>query len=503
MHRLANLAAFHNQGRLHAFAGGNQVMMHGAHGQQGRDGRVGFVHVAVGQDNVVHPVVHTLFGLLEEALQGPAQVGGGIGGAGGAFEEHGQLNRVEALVADVAQQVQLRIGQDGMRQAHHLAVVFVRGQDTRSHASDIFEQRHDHLLADGVDGRVGHLCELLAEVVEETLRTLGQHGQRGIVTHGRCGLDALLAHRLYGLFHIFRRAAEQELLVQEVCLVVLNLSAAVQVFQLDASGSQPLAVRMLGGQFFLDIGIVPDLAFLGIYQQHLSGLQAALALDFGGVEVQDAHLAGHHQEAPFGNGVPSGTQAVAVQDAAGVTAVAEQQGGGAVPGLHKDGMIFIERAQVLGDGVGFVETFRHQHGYGLRQAESALGKEFQHVVQAGGIAHIGLYDGGQVTDIAQRPRIQHALTGLHPAPVAPHRIDFTIVAEHPEGLCQAPLREGVGGEAGMDDGHGAGEPRTGQVCVVFAQLAAGEHTLVHDVAGGKGTDIAVLAQPLDVLADTV
>ena len=70
-----------------------------------------------------------------------------------------------------------------MRQAHHLAVVLIRRQDARADPSDILEEGHHHLLADGVDGRVGHLGELLAEIVEERLRTFCQNSQRRVISH--------------------------------------------------------------------------------------------------------------------------------------------------------------------------------------------------------------------------------------------------------------------------------------------------------------------------------
>ena len=314
---------------------------------------------------------------------------------------------------------------------------------------------------------------------------------------------ANLAHRPERVFDILRRAAEQKFLVQEVGLVVLDLAAAVEVLQLDTAGGEPLAVRMLRRQFLLDFTVVPDLSFLGIDQQHLAGLQTALALNLGRVEVQDADFAGEDQDAALGDGVATGAQTVAVLDAAGVAAVAEQERGRAVPRFHQDGMILVEGAQVLRNRVRLVEAFRHQDGHRLREAETAQGQELQDVVQAGRVAHVRLDDRRKVADVAQRSGVEHALTGLHPAAVAADGVDLAVVAEHPERLRQAPLREGVRREAGMDDRHRAGEPLARQVRIVFAQLTARQHALVHDVPGGQGADVAILSQPLDVLADAV
>ena len=313
----------------------------------------------------------------------------------------------------------------------------------------------------------------------------------------------MFAHGPDGVFDIFRRTAEQQFLMQEVGFIVLDLAAAVQVFQLDTSGGEPFAVRMFRRQFLFDFAVVPDLSLLRVHEQHLSGFKTTLAFNFRRVEVEDAHLACHDQNTALGDGIAPGTQSVAILNAAGVAAVAEQKRGRPVPGLHQDGVILVESAQVLRDGVRSVEALRHQHGNGLREAESAHGQEFQDVVQAGRVAHVGLDDRREIAYVSKFSGIEHALAGLHPAAVAADGIDLAIVAEHPEGLCQTPLRERVRREAGMDDCHRAGEPLARQVRVILAELSAGEHALVHDIPVGQGADIAILPQPLDVLPDAV
>ena len=42
--------------------------------------------------------------------------------------------------------------------------------------ADVADQRHHHLFADGIDGRIGDLREELLEVVEQHLRAVGQAG---------------------------------------------------------------------------------------------------------------------------------------------------------------------------------------------------------------------------------------------------------------------------------------------------------------------------------------
>ena len=82
-----------------------------------------------------------------------------------------------------------------MGETHHLTVGLVWVEDTRSHTADIFGKAHDELLADRVDSRVGDLSKLLAEIVEENLRLVGEHGKRCVVTHGCCWLLTFDSHR--------------------------------------------------------------------------------------------------------------------------------------------------------------------------------------------------------------------------------------------------------------------------------------------------------------------
>ena len=70
-----------------------------------------------------------------------------------------------------------------MGQAHHLAVGLVRIKDACAHAANILCETHYEVLAYGVDGRVGDLCELLTEVIEEYLWLVREYGKRCVVAH--------------------------------------------------------------------------------------------------------------------------------------------------------------------------------------------------------------------------------------------------------------------------------------------------------------------------------
>ena len=118
MHHLANLTALYDKCGLDALANGNQVMMNGAHCEQRRNCCVLLIDFAVAEDDVVVAVVNAAFSLLAECIERLAQSFLALA----AFEQHRQLDCVESLVAYIAQYIELSVGQNGVGQAHHLAV---------------------------------------------------------------------------------------------------------------------------------------------------------------------------------------------------------------------------------------------------------------------------------------------------------------------------------------------------------------------------------------------
>ena len=347
------------------------------------------VHVTVAEDDIVVAFIHAALRILAELVESVAQSGFALC----TLKEYGQFDRVETLVTDVAEDIQLGVVQDGMGQTHHLAVGLVGREDAGAHASDILGERHHQFLTDGVDGRVGYLGKLLAEIVEENLGLVGEHGQRGVVTHGCGWLLGLGRHGYDGAVDILFAIAEHHFVFYQVGHGILHLASALQFLQLDAVGREPLAVRMGSGKALLDFSVIIDLAFLGVNQQNLAGLQTALLGNLSGVEVHDTHLTGHYHHVVLGDGVTGGAQTVAVEHTAGISAVAEKQGCRTVPRLHQDGVVFVESLEVFGDGVLVVEALGHHHAHGMGQGETAHDKELEHVVEAGRVAHARLHDG--------------------------------------------------------------------------------------------------------------
>ena len=118
--------------------------------------------------------------------------------------------------------------------------------------------------------------------------------------------------------------------------------AGRQVVEVDLLAGQPLRVGVLGGQGGLDLLVGDDAALGGVDQEHAARLQPAPLHDPGRVDVEDADLGGHDDQAVVGDPVAGGAQSVAVEDGADDGPVGEGDRRRAVPRLHEGGVELVE-----------------------------------------------------------------------------------------------------------------------------------------------------------------
>ena len=257
-------------------------------------------------------------------------------------------------------------------------------------------------------------------------------------------------------------------------------------------GVQPLAVGLLVGIPALDGLIVHQLLLHRVHQQHLAGTEPGLFHNPGRVNVQHAHLGGENQIAVVRNVPPAGPQAVAVQHRAHGVAVGEDDGGGAVPGLHHGGVVVVEVPLLPVDLLVVGPGLRNAHHHRLGQGDAVHHQEFQGVVQHGGVGAALIHHRENFVHVVlQNGRGHGLLPGQHPVHVAPDGVDLTVVENVAVGMGPLPAGGGVGGEAGVDQRDGALAVRVRQVGVELPQLPYQEHTLVDNGAAGKGGDVGV------------
>ena len=122
----------------------------------------------------------------------------------------------------------------------------------------------------------------------------------------------------------------------------------------------------------------------------------------------------------------------------------------------------------------------------LRPAER---EQLEHVVERRRVRPAGAHDREDLRQVvAEQLGGELGLARAHPVDVAAQRVDLAVVGDHPVRVRQLPAREGVGGEARVDERERRLRPRVLQVGVVAEQLRRGEHALVDDGAAGEARD---------------
>ncbi|MNN18946.1 hypothetical protein D3C81_1321660 [compost metagenome] len=250
--------------------GADQVVMQAGYSQQCRDCCILTVYTPVGQNKNIMSLSHNTVSRFIHAFQGNTH----------SFcsklsrEQDRNGHRLEAGTADMTDLREILVGEDRRFQRNLPAALRFRLQQV-AFRPDRGGCRSNQLLTDGIDRRIGYLRKHLFKVVVETLRTVREHSQRGIVAHGSNSFGTGGSHRLQHLAQILKRVAERLLqLLHIVMLRIRQLRRIRKLVKADQMLIQPLAVRLLGGDggFYFLVGDNPSL--LCIHQQHTAWSQA-------------------------------------------------------------------------------------------------------------------------------------------------------------------------------------------------------------------------------------
>ena len=193
----------------------------------------------------------------------------------GCAEQRRQRGCEQVSRRYAAQLFQVAVGKDGMRQLERVAV-FRRLVQNIALRADVADQRHHHLFADGIDGRIGDLRKELLEVAEQRLRTVREAGQRHIGAHGTDRLFAPRGHRRQQDSQVFFAVAVCPLAAQQRLGVRGDHPRRLgQLIERDLLLLEPGGVGLPARQLLLDLGVADDALLDRIDQEHAAGLQAA------------------------------------------------------------------------------------------------------------------------------------------------------------------------------------------------------------------------------------
>ena len=481
------VAALHHDVGKGTHAGADQVVVHAAHGEQRRHG-----HLArsgtIAQHHDVHAVadrsLNVLCKLLERSLQCALA---------GITAVHGtETAGLKAHAVDGADAVKLLLAQQRALQAHQLAgrtgvleQVAVVAQVERG--------RGDHMLAQGVDGRVRDLSEQLIEVVKERTRLLGQAGQRRIDAHrGERGL-ALLGHGTHDLIDVIPVIPELSHTHGGGHLGVLDRRRRGRpIERVDGQRllGNPITVGLFLGVTGAQLFVVDDTPAGKVDLEHLTRSQTAARQDVLGAHLDGAHLACQHKATVARHIVAGGTQAVTVEGGAQGAPVGKGDGRRAVPRLHEHGLVSVVGAALLTQAVVVVPRLGQQHGRGTRERTTVHDQELKHIVQNRGVGTLAVDDGHHALKIVlQHGAVQVGLAGADPVDVALEGVDLAVVDDKAVGVRALPAGRGVGGVARVDERHGRLDGGVVEIDEEAAHLRGHKHALVNDGARAHGAHI--------------
>jgi hypothetical protein len=481
-----------------------QPGMHRARGEDHRHRHALGALALVGQDDVPGTRAHGILGLAADAVERGAERAVLAVRGEGAVDDH-------MLGVEVPDHlVELGVAHEGAVENEDLGLGAVLVQ----HVLEVSEPRleaHHPVFAKRVDRRVRYLAEVLPEVVAERTILAGEDRGGRVVAHRGHHLLAVLGHRREDLLQLLDGVAGGDLpLAQFRPFVERLLGHRVRLGSEVGDLAHPLAEGTGGGQRVLDLGVVEELALGHVDGDELPGAERTLLHHRRLVDGNHARLGARDQHPLAGHDIAHGAQAVPVEPGADPAAVRHGERGGPVPGLHHRvavGVHVLPRLREFRGGVG--PCLGHQHRLGHRRGAARAHQHLEHGVER---ARVGcpLRDDrldvlGKVTEIGGR---HPDLVGLHPVDVALERVDLAVMREHPEGLRQPPLREGVGGIALVIDREGALEPFVLEVGIELGHLLRQHHALVDDRPAAERREIQ-LADPggggglLDPAADDV
>src|SRR5262249_6707049 len=105
--------------------------------------------------------------------------------------------------------------------------------------------------------------------------------------------------------------------------------------------------------------------------------------------------------------------------------------------------------------------------------------------------------------VTKELRLEQSLPRLHPVDVAAQRVDFAVVRDVPEGMCEGPTRERVGAETLVHDSERRNNARVAEVRKIDLDLFGGQHAFVNQGSRREAREVELRRGLFDTLANQV
>ena len=469
---LARLAGLGNERHFHAQAALDEMMMNCTNREQRRDGQVVAAGHAIAEHEIGVAVENGALGLATNGVERTRQEVH-AGRVVLDVEDGVDLDGLEVAILDVLDDVEVLEREYGMLEKEALALLATRLEYVRLGA-DGRRQRHDHLLADRIDRRIGDLSEELLEVVVDERIEHGEAGERRVVAHRAEALLGVLDHgqqehaEYLGIVAEERQAAvllhQKEVVLVQRCaraprpaagarrrahrrahdaleVGILRLEYLVQIVE---SGEllEPLLDRPHAAYLVLEVDVARDLLLEHVGEQDAAGLEAALLHNLGRIDVDHAHLARHDQVPRLGHVEARRTQTVAVEYGADVAAVGEREQSRPVPRLHGHRVPLVVGLLEVAHQLAVLPRLGHQRDHDLGQrAAAAHHQELDDVVERARVRQVLLHHRVDVLQLVAEHLAAHdALASVHEVHVAAQRVDLAVVRHVAEWMRALPAR---------------------------------------------------------------
>ena len=439
----------------------------------------------VGQDQMGYPGPHSLLGGEAQAPYRAAQ------GLRPTIRRKQAVEREKVRAEGAAQFGEAAAQQDGAVEQQVLRLRRALVQ----HVLEVAEtgvQAHHPVFSQRIDGRIGHLREILPEEVAQRAASVRQHRERRVVAHGADDLLGVLHHGVEDHFELLVGVAGGDLPAPELRpLEPGRLGGASDAGAQVRHTARPDGERMGGGELVLDLGVVAEGAVGDVHADHLPRPQASLLDDRVLRRRHHAGFgAGDHEAVP-GNAVAHRPKAVAVHSGDHPAPIGRDDRRRAVPGLHDRVRVAVKGAPGIRHRRGLRRPcLGHEQGLGHRSAAAGPHQHFEYGIECAGVGDAVRNDGPDVFGVRGQGLVGDAdFVRPHPVDVAAQGVDLAVVGEGAERLRQPPLGKRVGGVTLVEEGVARDEAGVLQVRVECRHLLGQHHALVDDRTAGEGADV--------------
>uniref|UniRef100_A0A6J5ZYZ3 Unannotated protein n=1 Tax=freshwater metagenome TaxID=449393 RepID=A0A6J5ZYZ3_9ZZZZ len=265
-----------------------------------------------------------------------------------------------------------------------------------------------------------------------------------------------------------------------------------EIVKVDAVVVVPEFVRLLAGNFLLDLFVLDDPSLLKVDEEDLARLEATEAFYVGRIDAEHPGFRTKRHETVLRLHPAARAQPVAIQRCTYDAAVGEADRGRTVPWLEQAGVEGVEALEGRREVGPVAVGLRDHHHRRVRQRAAGEHQELKDVVKGRRVGPSRAHNRHHLLKVGTEQLTgERALPRAHPVDVPHQRVDLAVVGDHAERMRELPAREGVGREARVNESQRRGKAFVAEIRVELRDLTRHQHALVDAGAGGEARRVEV------------